>query len=349
MGIHQIDPTKDARWAVLVEQHPKASVFHTVGWLQALTRTYGYETVAFTTSPPTGELKNGLVFCRVDSWFTGRRLVSLPFSDHCEPLCDSTKELDFLVCYLQTAVERQGWRYLEIRSTDKDFARANDKCGFSAASKYFLHAISLRPDLDELLRGFDKDCVQRRICRAERAGLVEQCGRSEELLKAFYSLFLATRSRHHLPPSPYLWFQNLIKYQATALEIRLASKDGIPISAILTLRFKGTVYYKYGCSDARFNRFGATPWLLWRAIVGAKSGGATKFDLGRTEENNPGLLAFKNHWAPQPGHLIYWRSPDTPSLQSAERWELKVAKRAFSFMPNVLLRLTGRLLYRHIG
>ena len=349
MSVHQIDPTKDARWTALVERHPRASVFHTVGWLLALRHTYGYETVAFTTSSPTGELQNGLVFCHVNSWLTGRRLVSLPFSDHCEPLCDSAEELSFLVRYLQSAAERQGYKYLEMRPIDEHFAQNHEKGRFAVASKYFFHSLSLCPDLDQLFRELDKDSVQRRIGRAERAGLEEKCGRSEELLKAFYSLFIGTRSRHHLPPSPYIWFQNLIKYLGDALEIRLAYKEGIPVSSILTLRFKDTLYYKYGCSDVRFNSLGATPWLLWRAIVAAKLDGAIKFDLGRTEEGNAGLLAFKNHWAPQRERLIYWRSPDTPSLNSAELWKLKMAKRAFSFVPNILLRLTGRLLYRHIG
>ncbi len=78
----------------------------------------------------------------------------------------------------------------------------------------------------------------------------------------------------------------------------MAYKDEIPIAAILTLRFRKTGYFKYGCSDARFNKFGATPWLLWRAIAAAKSNGALAFDMGRTEEHNAGLLAFKNHWVP---------------------------------------------------
>ena len=349
MGIHQIDPTRDMRWAALVERHPRSSVFHTVGWLQALRHSYGYEPVAFATSLPTGDLNHGLAFCCVDSWFTGRRLVSLPFSDHCEPLCDSREELDFLARYVRTVIERQDLKYLEIRSKDQDLAGSDGKSGFSVASKYFFHSLSLRPDLDQLLRGFDKDCVQRRIGRAQRAGLVEQCGRSEELLKAFYTLFIATRGRHHLPPSPYIWFQNLIKYLGDSMEIRLASKDGAPIAAILTLQFKDTTYYKYGCSDARFNSFGAMPWLLWRAIVSAKSKGVLKFDLGRTEEDNPGLLTFKNHWDPRPGHLFYWRSCGAPPIAATKGWQMRMAKRAFSMMPDIMLRVAGRLLYRHIG
>lgn len=349
MGIHQIDPTKDQRWTELVKSHPKASIFHTVGWLQALRRTYRYEPVVFTTSPPTGELKNGLVFCRVNSWLTGRRLVSLPFSDHCEPLCESTEELDFLICYLLTAFERQQWKYLEIRPVSGQFDAVNNKHGFSGASNYFLHTFSLRPDLDRLFASFDKDCVQRRVRRAERAGLVERCGRSEDLLKVFYSLFVETRRRHRLPPIPYAWFRNLIACQREALAIRLAYKEATPLAGILTLRFRDTVLYKYSCSDARFNQYGATPWLLWRAIAAAKSNGATMFDLGRTEEDNAGLLAFKNHWAPSPNRVVYWKFPDTPSLDSAGGWKLKVAKRFFAHMPNPLLRLSGRLLYRHIG
>ena len=350
MKLYQVDPTKDPRWAELVERHPRASVFHTVGWLQALRRTYGYEPVAFTTSPPTGDLKNGLVFCRINSWLTGRRLVSLPFSDHCEPLCDSTEELNFLIRYLQTALEHQNWRYLEVRPINGNFGQTDDKIGFLPATRYFLHTLSLRSDLDALFRGLDKDCVQRRIQRAERAGLLERCGRSEELLKEFYALFVITRSRHRLPPIPYAWFRNLVNCQGKALEIHLAYKNETPVAAILTLRCRDVVYYKYGCSDAQFNKFGAIPWLLWRSIAAAKSDGALEFDMGRTEEGNAGLLAFKNHWVPHSKRLVYWRFPGTShSLDSIDGWKLKMAKRIFSYMPDRLLTMTGRLFYRHIG
>ncbi len=349
MRVYQVDPIQDVRWAELVERHPKASIFHTVAWLKALRRTYGYESVAFTTSPPTSELKNGLVFCWVKSWLTGCRLVSLPFSDHCEPLCDSAGEVNFLIRYLQTAMEVQGWKYLEIRPINGNFGQACGEMGFVPATKYFLHTLSLRPDLDALFRGLDKGSAQRRIRRAERAGLVEKCGRSDDLLKEFYSLFVITRGRHCLPPMPYAWFRNLIQCQENALEIRLAYKDESAVAAILTLQFRDIVYYKYGCSDARFNKYGATPWLLWRAIAGGKSNGAREFDLGRTEEDNAGLLAFKNHWVPQPKPLIYWRFPRTSFIDPTDNWKLKLAKHLFSYMPPRLLTAMGSLIYRHIG
>ena len=325
-----------------------SSVFHSVPWLQALRVTYGYVPVVFTTSPPTGELENGLVFCRVDSWLTGRRLISLPFSDHCEPLCDSADELNFIVRYLQTAREHQKWKYLEVRPIDKNLSEA-DSANFHSATSYLLHIVDLRPDVPQIFSSLDKDCVQRRIRRAERAGLIEKVGRSDDLLGDFYKLFVGTRSRQRLPPIPYVWFRNLIRCQGEALEIRLAYQNATPVSGILTLRFKEVAYYKYGCADSRYNKFGGMPWLLWRAIAAAKSNGATQFDLGRSEEQNAGLVAFKNHWVAQPKRLVYWMFPDDHSIASENGWKMRLAKCVFACMPDRVLTITGALIYRHIA
>ena len=349
VSIYTFNPLLDDRWDDFVARHPKASAFHQRAWLDALFRTYGYEPMVFTTSSPTTELRNGLVFCRVKSWLTGHRLVSLPFSDHCEPLCDSAEEMDCLVRYSEAVLERQGWQYLELRPINGDYCQTGAGSSFRPAGSYFLHVVDLRPDPEDIFRGLDKDSVQRRIRRAEQAGLVEKCGSSRDLLKDFYGLFVTTRGRHHLPPSPLAWFQNLIRCQGQALEIRVAYKDENPIAAILTLRFREIGYFKYGCSDARFNRFGATPWLLWRAIAAAKASGAVEFDMGRTQEDNSGLLKFKNHWASRNTRLVYRRIPGTRSVDILEGWKLRLAKRAFSHMPGGLLAITGKLLYRHIG
>jgi len=349
MRIYQIDPTKDARWTEFVERHPDASVFHTVGWLKVLQCTYGYAPVAFTTSSPTDELKNGLVFCRVESWLTGRRLVSLPFSDHCEPLCDSHEDPEFLVRSVQSSLSHEQWKYMEIRPINENFGQTCAELGFQPVGRYRLHVVDLRPDLGQVFERFDKDSVRRRVQRAERADLVEKRGVSDDLLKAFYKLFVITRSRHHLPPIPYAWFPNLIRFMRDAVEIRVAYHQESAVAAILTLRFRDVLYYKYGCIDARFKGLGVIPWLLWRAIADAKSKGAVKFDMGRTQEDNPGLLAFKNHWVLRPIPLVYWSFPRAAAHNGREDWKMKSAKRAFSYMPDRLLTIIGRLIYRHIG
>ena len=110
-----LEPLADSRWTRFVDRHPHTSVFHTRGWLEALHRTYGYEPVVYTTAAPTEDLTNGIVFCRTDSWLCGRRLVSLPFSDHCEPLVDNKEELAFLTTSVIQEACSGSYEYVEIR------------------------------------------------------------------------------------------------------------------------------------------------------------------------------------------------------------------------------------------
>ncbi len=346
--IHKLDPLRDPRWQALVDRHPNASVFHTTAWLEALRQTYGYKPVVFTTSRPTGELANGLLFCRVQSWLTSLRMVSLPFSDHCEPLCNS-EEIEFLSRYLQCELDHQNWKYLEIRPLNGGFTPAGKTTAFQAIDTYSIHRMDLRLNLHELFHTLNKTSLQRRVNRAERSGLIEKCGRSEELLQDFYRLLVLTRRRHCLPPQPYVWFRNLIRCFGDALEIRAAYKGGTPVASILTLRFRDTTYYKYGSSNAKFHSLGPMPFLLWNAIKEAKSSGATLFDFGRTNPNDAGLMAFKNKWVPDPRPLVYWKFPSFPGDAAGRKWRVNFVKRIFSYLPNRLLTVAGRLIYSHIG
>src|SRR3989441_5506420 len=101
------------------------------------------------------------------------------------------------------------------------------------------------------------------------------------------------------------------------VKIRMASKDGRPIASVLTLSFKDVLVYKYGCSDERFHNLGGMPLLLWNAIQEGKRNGAREFDMGRSDTDNPGLIAFKEHWGATRSQLTYWRYP--ARLRSEER------------------------------
>ncbi len=274
----------------LVSQHTSASVFHTRGWLRALQKTYGYEPIAFTLSAPSEALKSALVFCIVRSWLTGNRLVSLPFSDHCEPLVEHPEQFRTLSDFVVSARTKERWKYVELRSADP---LLDCGCSFSSVTTYRLHRLDLRPSLDLLYKGFHKDCIQRKIARAEREGLSYEAGRSDSLLHQLYGLLQLTRSRHHLPPQPIEWFRNLVAGMGEDACIRIASKAGQPVAGILTLRHRKSVVYKYGGSDTRFNNLGGTAMLLWQAIKDAKQAGTEVLDLGRSDLDNPGLIAFK--------------------------------------------------------
>jgi hypothetical protein len=179
--------------------------------------------------------------------------------------------------------------------------------------------------------------------------LVYEDGRDERLLRQLFGLLTLTRRRHRLPPQPVEWFRNLVDGFGADLSIRIASKDGRPAAGILTLRSKNKLVYKYGGSDAGLNHLGGMALLFWRAIQDAKRDGAEEFDLGRTDCDNPGLIAFKEHWAAARGPLTYWRCQTAGKPAAVGAWKTPLAQRIFAWLPEGLLVRAGRLLYRHIG
>ena len=345
-GIWTIDPLVDDRWPDLIARHSNASVFHARGWLAALQASYGYEPVAFTTSPPTEPLTNALLFCKIRSWLTGRRLVSLPFSDHCEPLVDDEDQFQTLCAYVELFRKKGHWKYVEMRSANAflDFDKR-----FSRATTYHLHRLDLRPSLDALRKSFHKDCIHRKIVRAEREALGYEAGRSPQLVQQLYVLLELTRSRHHLPPQPVEWFQRLMACMGKDACIRIAFKGNRPIAGILTLDHGKKMVYKYGGSDTKFNSSGATPMLFWRAIMEAKEAGMEELDLGRSDLDNPGLITFKERWSAVSSTLTTWRAPAPVASPFSEHLKIRLAKEICTYLPDRALRLAGRLLYRHIG
>jgi CelD/BcsL family acetyltransferase involved in cellulose biosynthesis len=348
---HRIDPLQDPRWDDLVGKHSRASVFHSSAWLQALSRTYGYTPVAFTTSPSGQSLDNGILFCRVESWLTGRRLVSLPFSDHCEPLVDTEEDLKAFSEILGHEVRRERWRYLELRPLSRfSFTPALHQ----TTLPYSFHCLDLSPDLATLFGNLHKSSIQRKIRRAEREGLKYFEGSSEVLLDHFCRLFAMTRKRHRLPPPPRKWFANLMECFGQELKIRVAFMGEQLVAAMITIRHKSTMYYKYGCSDARYHNLGSMPFLYWKAIEDAKHLNCRLFDLGRTDEDQPSLITFKSRWGATRSTLTYSRyragSEPTHALDlNSSRWKSSAAKYVLGHLPQGLLSMTGRVLYRHSG
>jgi CelD/BcsL family acetyltransferase involved in cellulose biosynthesis len=351
MPVYTFNPLQDQRWTRFLEANPNASVFHTTAWLNTLRMTYGYEPVVYTNSPPGQELSDGIVLCKVESWITGRRLVSLPFSDYCEPLVTDHPSAEALLGAIREDARTHGWQYAELRPLAGVNGQARH---FQVVDQYYLHRLDLSVSLDDLLHSFHKSSVQRKIKRADREGLTYREGRSDLLLRHFYRLFLLTRRRHQVPPQPITWYRNLIKCFGENLKIRVAYHGENPVASILTIRDKNSLIYKYGCSDPIYHNLGAMQFLFWKAIQDAKQSGLQVFDFGRSEIANDGLVTFKDHWGTTRTKLIYLKYTGLHSSRdwldtNRASWTMQFARRICSVMPSRLLSAAGRFGYRHIG
>lgn len=350
MTVYVVDPLADSRWSDFVLQHPRASVFHTRPWLSALHAAYGYAPIAFSTSRPGEPLRHALVFCEVDSWLTGRRMVSLPFSDHCDLLADDPSACGALLARAVEHARRSRCKYAEIRPlliADPDPFPGS----YLRPSEHFhRHTLALDLPLERLFASLHKDCIQRKVRRAEREALRCEAGASDRLLRDFYELFVRTRRRHGLPPQPLAWFRRLVVLMGNQLTIHVASKHDRPVAAILMLSFKDTIVYKYSCSDERLNHLGGTPLLLWRIIEESKGKGMRHLDLGRTDVVNPGLAEFKDRLGAHRSDLRYYRvSLGRKRAESSYPRRAQYAKWLIGHLPDAILITAGRLIYRHIG
>lgn len=343
--VYELDPLSDSRWPALVTAHPQASVFHTCEWLGALKATYGYRPLVLTTCPPDGPLTNGIACCAIRSWLTGSRLVSLPFSDHCEPLMNDSQALDAILKHGRRAVEQGRYKRMEIRPHS---SLGNQVQNFQRKDGAVLHRLDLSAPADQLFRSFHKDCIQRKIRRAERENLVYEEGSSEAQLNDFYRLMTMTRRRHGLPPHPLQWFRVLIAAFGPSLKVRIARKDGIAVASIVTISHRETMVYKYGCSDHSANKYGGTPMLFWRAIQEAKAHGQNEFDMGRSDLQDPGLSVFKERWGSARVPLTYWTYPavETKKRPIGRR---KLTNQIVTASPSWVLVLASNTLYRHMG
>jgi hypothetical protein len=342
--VHSFDPLSDPRWERFYQVHPRASVFHTRGWLNALKRLYGYLPVAFTTSAPNQELRNAVLFCEVQTWLTRRRLVSLPFSDHCEPLVDDIEDAQAILSHLAHHPRR--WRYIEMRPRTSIFS---SRPLLHKSESYCLHLLDLSADLEVIFQGMHADCVRRKIRRARREGVTCERGNSALLLQEFYELQVATRRRHGLPPQSLAWFATLAQCLGEDFTIWVARRNETPLASMITLSFREQMVYKYGASDADRHSLGSVPLLMYEIIEHAKSHRYRELDLGRSALNQEGLLRFKDHLGALRMPIDYQRYPHCSSVISPKNPGLRVGNWVLARMPEWLLVPVGELLYRHAG
>ena len=339
------DPLSDWRWDSFVNSEPRSSVFHSRGWLRALNQTYQYQPMAFTTSAPGEALGNAIVFCRVKSWLTGKRLVSLPFSDHCEPLVASVEQLQTLLGSAQKELQQGQIKYIDIRPVNLAYTE-----GIAGAESYFLHVLDLRPSVEELYKKLHGDSIRRKIQRAEREKLELEIGSSEALLTEFYDLHVITRQRQQLPPHPRAWFRNVLACLGEDAQLRVARKDGVAIASIFSIAHKQKMVYKYGCSDAHSHNLGGMQLVFWDLIRQAKERGFVELDFGRSECSNTGLVTFKDRWGGKRQLIRYLRYPHrAAATEASPSLFMDLGKKVFSRCPQSILRLVGNLLYPHVG
>lgn len=334
------DPTADEAWNERLAERGDADIFHSRGWCRALCEAYGFKARYLVANETPGVLP----LIEVASPLTGRRGVSLPFTDYCGALADESMFRE-LVERALTLGRASGWKYLELRGNRAHTADAAPSAIFCG------HTLDLRPGEKELFDGF-KDTVRRNIRKAERSGITVEVRRDEEAAKAFYRLNCATRRLHGLPPQPWKFFDLLTRYVMGAGQgcYVLACQEARPVAGGVFLQWRDKAYYKYGASDPRYRAQRPNNLVFWEAIRYLASEGASSLCFGRTGVHNDGLRSFKLGWGPTEHRIEYFRYDlRKAGYVTAPPAVVGAHNHLFRHLPLPALRAVGTLLYRHVG
>ena len=340
--IEILDPTTDLTWDLTAASHRESTIFHSSAWARVLVSTYGHKPF-YLRLLQDGKTAAVLPLMEVSSRLTGRRAVSLPFSDLAGALTFTEFNPQLLVKKLSDLARERGWKYFEIRG-DRSFAPVAVKPAFVG------HTLDLRIGL-ERLRGGVSSAVRRNLRKAKASGVEIAVGRNWEQLVEFYRLHLRTRRRHGLPPQSIRFFSNIYEHllKRRLGFVVLAAIKSRPIAAAVFLHQGGRAVYKFGASDERFQQHRANNLVMWQGISSLVESGAEMLHFGRTSLENNGLRRFKLSWGSQEEPLTYsrfdplraeWRAPAATSKGFHHH--------VFGNLPLPVNRLIGTLCYPHL-
>jgi CelD/BcsL family acetyltransferase involved in cellulose biosynthesis len=123
----------------------------------------------------------------------------------------------------------------------------------------------------------------------------------------------------------------------------LAQQGAEPIAGAVILASQRTAIYKYGAWDERARALRPNHLVLWTAIEWALEGGATTFDLGRTDTAQQGLRSFKTGWGAREETLTYSTlGGPAHSVRSSPAF----VSYAIRHSPPVVCRALGEAFYR---
>lgn len=337
-----LDPA-DERWLAFAESNPLSTIFHHPAWVNLLADCYGYRPFVVAMADEDGKIHAGIPIMEVKSPLTGRRWVSLPFTDHCAPLHRDVEALESLTdAVLQTA-EAERVPKVELRW---DYPRHSE---IQSASHNVLHTVKLDPDVDSVLGRIHR-MHKRNTKAAEKKGVRIEWGKQREHLDTFYGLHLETRRRQGVPIQPRKFFDLLgstIIQQGLGF-VLLAYKDDQCLAAAVFLHWRHTLIYKYGASSTEGWNLRPNNLLFWTAIHWGCENGYTLLDLGKTELANTGLREFKDRWGAEERPLTYSTVSATPP-HPADGKLGGVMRAVIQNSPPWVCEAAGALLYRHFG
>lgn len=353
MQVEIINPMAEHQaWNEFVENHSLASFYHQAGWAGVIEQTFSHtQACYFVLKNRQNQLEAALPLFLVKSRLLGNRLVSLPFTPNCDPLVETARQWEQLMDAVLIYQQEVQAKYLELRAFFSPAEIYDHK--LNQNRDYATFELTLDQPPEKLRQKFHKGCVLRSLKKAEKNGVQLRWGSSEADLRAFCDLLILTRRKHGFPPQPFEFYENMWKafYPKNQIALPLAVYQGKIVAGIILFKYRRRVHYEFVASDLDYLNVRPNHFLIWQSLKAAWDGGFNIFDFGKTPLDNPGLVQFKERWgaAARPLTYRFYSAEKSTTAANDRRSGFQLVKRFFKSAPLPLTKLTGRLVYQHLG
>ncbi len=330
------DPAVVARLDAFVREHPDGTPFNRPQWSRAVAAGTGNR-AHYLVAEQMGALVGVLPLSEIRSPLFGCSLVSAGFAVGGGVLALSGEATIALTDAAVALAEARGCPSIELRGGPlPPFWRQSEG----------VYADFVR-DLPQ-----DEEAILKSIPRRQRAevrkglgnGLQVSAGRD---LADHYRVYATSVRNLGTPVFPRRLFRAMLDEFGDDADILVVSKDGRPLSAVLSLYLNGAVYPYWGGGTAEARGTRANELLYFELMKHAAGRGCTRFDYGRSKVGT-GAYAFKKNWGFTPTPLVYasWgRARDTNPM--SPRYRLQVA--AWKRLPLWVANRIGPVIARGLG
>lgn len=342
-----VDDSHIKDYQTFVENHPLASVYHTLDWYQVVQSSYGYRPWYVLAKNEQNELAGFLPLFEVNSVISGRHLSAIPFSHSVTPLYTDQSQLLALVNQAKEIVRQQNCKYLEIRA----YSEILKDLGFQFSAHNCISLLDLRVSNEKLWSGLHSS-TRRNVRKARKQSLVIERRTHPADFKRFYDLMVETRQHQGTLPYPARLFDAL--QSMSQVRLYLASYEDTAVAGIVVFCYGTEAIYAYGAStkNSKVLRLRPNDLLFWQVITELQTEGFETFDFGSTPVTHKSLLRFKENWGAKSKPLVYsyWLNTveQLPVIRRNSK-KMKMMSRMIRHVPRWSLRVMGEYFFKQFG
>ncbi len=339
--VRELEPFDFGRWDAFVADCDEATFFHRAGWKSVIERAFGHRT-HFLYAEADGQIEGILPLAEVRSRLFGHGLVALPFCVYGGIAAESAPARLLLDQAAQELAAKLGVGHLEYRNL------APRNTDWHGKDLYVTFRKALDPQVEQNLANIPRK--QRAMVRkGVKAGLVSET--DETGVDRFFPVYAASVHRLGTPVFSQRYFRILREVFGADCEVMTVTKDGRPVSSVMSFYFRDEVLPYYGGSTGEARETAGNDFMYWELMRRACERGCKVFDYGRSKRGS-GSFDFKKNWGfePQPLHYEYklYRAKGVPDHNPmSPKYQLFI--RLWQKMPLALANLIGPHIVKNLG